>query len=300
MGQQPYFSIVERLEAIIASLPDDVMLALKAPTGRPGYGPKVLFRAYLATFVLNTPSISAGLRAIADHPSLANAVGGTPTKYAISRFISKLKDTDLMQRIMATVSESLLDMLPDLGETVALDSSDIKAYSSYKRTDPDAQSSRKKGTDGKMKWWYGFKLHMVSDATHEIPLAAYVTPANESDMHQVGPSLERLTTPPTFVLADAGYGSAANREIVENYNATPVIKSHPRHKVQGTTNPIYSKRSSIERIFGRAKDFRRLNRLTMKGLGKATVHCVGAILTLMLWALAALLLGHDDLIRCAV
>ena len=296
----PYYSIIDRLGAVLDALPDDVMLTLKASTGRPGYGPQVLFRAYLATFVLNTPSISAGLRAIADHPSLADAVGGTPTKYAVCRFIAKLKDTDLMQRIMAIVSESLLEMLPDLGETVALDSSDVKAYSSYKRTDPDARSSRKKGTDGKMKWWYGFKLHMVSDATHEIPLAAYVTPANESDMHQVGPSLERLTMPPAFVLADAGYGSAANREIVESYHATPIIKSHPRHKVQGTTNPIYAKRSSIERIFGRLKDFRRLNHLTMKGLEKATIHCIGAILTLMLWALAALLLDCPDLIRCTV
>ncbi len=58
--------------------------------------------------------------------------------------------------------------------------------------------------------------------------------------------------------------------------------------------------NSIERIFGRAKDFRRLNRLTMKGLDKATVHCLGSILVLMAWALAALLLGHDDIIRCAV
>ena len=74
----------------------------------------------------------------------------------------------------------------------------------------------------------------------------------------------------------------------------------PRHKVQGTTNPLYAKRSSIERIFGRLKDARRLNRLTMKGLEKATVHCVTSVLTLMLWALAALLLDDPDLIRCTV
>ena len=295
-----YFSIVERLEAIFDSLPTDMLKALEAPTGRPGYGPEVLFRAYLATFVLNSSSISAGLRFIADDSAIANVVGGTPTKYAISRFIAKLKDTDIMSQVMSIVSTHLRELVPDVGDVVAIDSSDIKAYSSHKRTDPDAQSSRKKGTDGRMMWWYGYKLHLVSDATHEIPLGGYVTPANESDMHQVGPSLACLTAPPTYVLADAGYGSAANREIVESYHAVPVIKSHPRHKVQGATNPIYSKRSSIERIFGRAKDHRRLNRLTMKGLAKATVHCLGAILVLMAWALAALLLGHNDIIRCAV
>lgn len=293
--------MVDRLDAILAVLPDDLLSTLKAPTGRPGYGPKTLLRAYVATFVLNSSSIAAALRAIADNPQFTNAVGGAPTKFALCRFIAKIKDTDILQRVMSLVGTSLKELLPDLGHTVALDSSDVDAWSSYRRTDPDATSSRKKGTDGRMKWWYGYKLHMVSDAEHEIPLGAYVTPANESDMHQVGPSLSLLPAPPRFVLADTGYSSAANRQIVEEYHAVPVIKPHPRHKVQITNDAtLYAKRSSIERIFGRLKDFRRLNRLTMKGLEKAAVHCVTSVLTLMLWALASLLLGSNDLIRCVI
>lgn len=260
-----------------------------------------MFRAYLATFVLNTTSISAALRAIADNPQLVEVVGGAPTKFPVCRFIAKLKGTDLLDRIIAAVGESLKELLPDLGEIVAIDSSDIKAWSNYKRTDPDARSSRKKGTNGRMMWWYGYKLNMMSDATHEIPLAAYVTPANESDMHQAGrPSLACLTRPPAYVLADAGYGSAANRQIVEDYHAIPIVKSYPRHKVPGTTSPLYAKRASIESIFGRLKDYRRLNRLTMKGLEKAAVHCVTSVLTLMPWAMAALPLDDPDLIRCTV
>ncbi|MDA0265053.1 MAG: transposase [Chloroflexi bacterium] len=228
-----YFSIVKRLEAIFTSLPADMLKALKAPTGRPGYGPEVLFRAYLATFVLNSSSISAGLRLINDDSALADIIGGTPTKYAICRFIARLKDTDIIAQVMAIVATHLRELVPDIGDVVAIDSSDIKAWSSYRRTDPDAQSSRKKGSNGRIKWWYGYKVHLVSDATHEIPLGAYVTPANESDMHQVGPSLECLTTPPTHVLADAGYDSAANRQIVEGYrgriqcNRCHQTASHP-------------------------------------------------------------------------
>ena len=71
---------------------------------------------------------------------------------------------------------------------------------------------------------------------------------------------ELLTASPTHVLADAGYDSAANRSIIEGYGAIPVIKQHPTRKLKIATGPIYSKRSSIERIFGRGKDFRRLNR----------------------------------------
>ena len=295
-----YFSIVERLEAIFTSLPTDMLKALEAPTGRPGYGPEVLFKAYLATFVLNSSSISAGLRTINDDTAIAEIVGGAPTKYAVCRFIAKLKDTDIMTQVMASVATHLREVVPDIGDVVVIDSSDVKAWSSYKRTDPDAQSSRKKGNDGRMRWWYGYKVHLISDSTYEIPLGAYVPPANVSDMHQIEPSLERLMVSPTHVLADAGYDSTADRAIIEGYDAIPVIKQHPTRKIKIATGPLYSKRSSIERIFGRAKDLRRLNRLTMKGLKKATVHCLSSILVLMAWALAALLLGHDDLIRCAV
>ena len=63
---------------------------------------------------------------------------------------------------------------------------------------------------------------------------------------------------------------------------------------------LYRKRSGVERIFGRAKDFRRLNRLTLKGIEKATVHCLVSLLTLLAFALAALLLGFADDLRSCV
>ena len=62
----------------------------------------------------------------------------------------------------------------------------------------------------------------------------------------------------------------------------------------------YAHRSGIERMFDRLKGFRRLNRLTMRGLDKVSIHCVASDLTAMVRALAALLLGHDDLIRSTV
>ena len=60
---------------------------------------------------------------------------------------------------------------------------------------------------------------------------------------------------------------------------------------------MYRKRSGVERIFGRAKEHRRLNRLTLKGVQKATVHCLVSLLTLLAFALAALLLGFADNLR---
>lgn len=53
-------------------------------------------------------------------------------------------------------------------------------------------------------------------------------------------------------------------------------------------------------MFGRAKDFRRLNRLTLKGVQKATVRCLVSLLTLLAFALAALLLGFASDLRSCV
>ncbi|PKB80639.1 MAG: hypothetical protein BZY88_08300 [SAR202 cluster bacterium Io17-Chloro-G9] len=265
-----------------------------------------MLRAYVATFVLNSTSISAALRAIADSPQLTEVVGGAPTKWAISRFLAKLKDTDLLQKIMVLVGESLKELLPDLGDYTAMDSSDIKAWAKRTHgTDPDSGTSVKTGTDGRKKFWYGYKTHLVADPVYEIPLAAYVTRANNSDSREFPPSME-LAAPfnPTYVLADAGYDSKANNAITEEHGAIPIIKRNPRgHTVPKPTEEwkdIYAKRSGIERIFGRLKDFRRLNRLTLRGLEKVTIHCVTSVLTLMLWALAALLLGSNELIRCMI
>ena len=299
-----------RLSNILDALPDNGLVdALTAPTGRPGHGALILWRAYVACFVLNSSTISAGLRQIGDDPLLSEVVGGAPSKFALSRFIRKLKDhTDLLDACMASLVSGVREFLPDLGEQVAVDSTDIKAWSSWRRSDPDAQSSVKTGTDGRPHWWYGFKAHVACDTRHEIPLHGFVTPANKSDVQQLPPSIEGVRAMglnPTHVLADAGYDSAANIAYVEEIDAIPIIK---RRKLKGRVLPeptkawwvLYRKRSGVERIFGRAKEHRRLNRLTLKGLAKATVHCLTAMLTLLAHALATLLLGLPEQVRACV
>ena len=94
-----------RLSNVLDALPDNGLVdALTAPTGRPGHGALVLWRAYVACFVLNSTTISAGLRQIADDSLLSEVVVGTPTKFALCRFIRKLKDhTDLLDASMAAL-----------------------------------------------------------------------------------------------------------------------------------------------------------------------------------------------------
>ena len=209
---------------------------------------------------------------------------------------------------MAALVAGVREFLPDLGEHVAVDSTDIKAWSSWRRSDPDAQSSVKTGTDGRPHWWYGFKAHLTCDTRYELPLYAFVTPANKSDVQQLPPGIEGVRAMglnPTHVLADAGYDSYANFAYVEGIDAVPIIK---RKKLKNRPLPepttawwtAYRARSGVERMFGRAKEHRRLNRLTLKGVQKATVHVLVSLLTLLAFALAALLLGFAGDLRSCV
>jgi len=292
---------------VLDSVPDDGFLP-PASTGRPGHGPRVLFRAYLTRFVLNTSSISAALRLISADPQLSAIVGGAPSKQAVSRYIIRLRDCPgLLSRCMKLLAHNLHEFLPDLGEYIALDSTDIKAWARRTKhrvpANRDAGTSVKTGTDGRLKFWYGYKTHLVCDPRYEIPLAAYVTPANHSDQQQVEPSLALVSRfKPVFVMADAGYDSRANHQIVEDYGAIPVIKRNKRRgAVQEPTKEwkeLYMVRTGIERCFSRLKDFRGLNRLTLRGLAKATIHCLCAVLVLMAGALAAILLGYPEAMRC--
>ena len=51
-------------------------------------------------------------------------------------------------------------------------------------------------------------------------------------------------------------------------------------------NSIYRKRTSVERFFGRMKQFRWLNNITVRGLPKVTVHCTIPLIVAQAWALA--------------
>lgn len=336
VGRQHPQTVADRLAAVLDTLPSrELLSALQAATGRRGYGVCALWNSYIASFVLGTASISAALRRIEDDPRIAEVVGGTPSKFAMSRFIAKLKDqAGAVEQCMNHVTNLLREILPDVGATVALDSTDIKSWS--RKTDADAVWSAKQGNDGHKRWWHGFKCHVSCDAKYELPLDAFVTAANASDSRQVQLSMKRLSDKgfmPRFVLADAGYDAAENyRVIADDFHGVPIIKLNLRGKrtdrfttphrtaayvadhlrgLELRHNPgvvrdtsewaeLYSRRSTVERAFSRLKEFRRLNKFTMRGMLKATVHCLCAVLTTLALALAAVQSGCAATMRYGV
>jgi len=285
---QDTIPIVRQLEAIFNTIPEEGLLkALRVYyAGRNGYTYRVLWRTYVAMSVLNLPSFAALIRALRNNPYVAQVCGITgpdaiPSKFAYSRFMRKLQikhNEVLVKNIMRTLTRKCYEAFPDFGKSVAIDATDLKAWSNgtkERKTDPDAGWVIKGDSNGKKKFVWGYKLHLLVDTTHEIPVTANITKGNVNDVRHATPLLSqaRYTTGkfhPDYVICDAGYDSNELRKTIKRqWRAEPIIKARKTHKKWlGVETPdwqlIFNRRTSVERVFGRMKTQRRLNNITVR------------------------------------
>jgi IS5 family transposase len=317
--------IVRQLHGIFETIPDkELIVDLTARTGRPGYTIKILWRTYVAMAVLGLPSFASLIRALQNNPYIAIACGitspeGIPTKFAYSRFMRKLsqpKYVVMVKNIQRSLTTSLYKTLPNFAKSVCIDSTDLKAWSNGAKkppSDPDATWAVKLDTSGKTKYYFGYKLHLLADTEHELPIAGKITTASVHDIRAVTPLLSeaRFTNSkfnPEYVICDAGYSSQKLRQTIKRqYRTQPIIKVNPSHKKAKALWPeteefkeIYNRRSSIERIFGRLKGYRRLNNITVRRIRKVTVHCFISLIVVQAQALHNVLDSQSSSIRRCV
>jgi hypothetical protein len=170
-----------------------------------------------------------------------------PGEDAFSRFLKKLvKHADLLDECFDNLVNTLRALLPGFGAKLAVDSTDIEAYSNGHREHPsdrDAcwgakKSGGNKAADkaetGKGKqpdvyYWFGYKLHLVIDALYELPIAFVLTPANEADTRPMKPLLKKAgadkeKTRPEAVISDKGYDSQDNNKFIyKECKSAPII-----------------------------------------------------------------------------
>ena len=165
-------------------------------------------------------------------------------------------------------------------------------------------------------FWFGYKAHMVSDAVYELPIHVEVTTASRSDFQSYIPPLRNANIKPDYILADAGYDALYNYEFtLDELDAIPVIDLNKRGKKNTTRIPkrskqelrllgkrnnpgidrdsaewkrLYSKRVSVERLFSRMKECRRLTKLRHRGLDKVSLHVYLSTLTIVASAVSAI------------
>jgi transposase len=301
--------IAQQLEAILNTIPEDELLkALKVYyAGRNGYTYRILWRTYIAMSILNLPSFAALIRTLENNPYIAQACGITgpesiPSKFAYSRFMRKLQtrfNVKLVKDIMRNLTRKCHDTFPDFAKSVAIDATDLKAWSNgskQRKTDPDAGWVIKADSNGKKKFVWGYKLHLMVDTAYEIPVTANITKGNTSDIRKAGALLgdarRILKFHPDHVICDAGYSSQALRTLIKRqYRAEAIIKSPKTHKRWlGDETPawrlIFNRRVAVERAFGRMKNHRRLNHITVRRRLKVTIHSLIPVIVTQAMALA--------------
>lgn len=231
--------------AALLALPDIVRLIADLGetrwTGRPGYPIRTMVGAALVKALYALPTWTRTARLIAKHAALREVIGGAPSNWACYRFAAKLRDNgDVLTVCIDRVLATLHDAIPDLGQTVAIDGSDMPAYANGHKhvgnkngplrtrwADPDAGwghrssiSTRKGGA------YYGFKLHCAVDTATGLPLAWTVRAANEPEQGEVPGLLDTLTgrgfTTRTAIM-DRGYDGQPMYDECEGRNIRPVI-----------------------------------------------------------------------------
>ena len=312
----PLPPVSQEIKAVLAELSEcdnELLEALRGPVrrGPHGYDPEILWHCFVAHYLLGRPSVSDLIRLLHDNPYIARACGiespeRIPSQPTFSRFFAKLSRQFIraqVNRIFHGLTQKSYRTLPDFGKSVAMDATDIKAWSNgaHKRhTDKDAGWIVKKGTNGRHKSTWGYKLSLLVDTTYELPLSMKVVSGNTHDIN-VAPTLLNQARwinhkfHPQYVLADTAYCSEAIRHLIRRqYNATPIIKTHPSHKRAVQAYPedaewqlIYDRRTSVERVFSRLKANRKLNSLRVRGINKVRVHCLLSVIVLQAHALAS-------------
>jgi transposase len=195
----------DRLVLVLEALPaEKLIVALEREhwTVRKGYAVRGMWSALIAGLLFQCHSLAEVVRLLERDKDARMMCGfskdSIPSEDALSRFLKKLvRHEDLLEECFVSMVERLRELLPGFGSKLAVDSTDIKAYSDghrRNRSDPDAswgakgsshptgpvvecKAGAKKGKQRDLYYWFGYKLHLVVDALYELPVSFIVTPA---------------------------------------------------------------------------------------------------------------------------
>ena len=225
--------------------------------GRRTYELVSFWRAYLASFVLNLSSTNELIRRLRNDPALRLLCGFSstlPHRTTFNRFITRLsRHHDLVEEAIAPLTDDLREMLPDLGQKVAVDSTDIHSHSNPNgklKSDPEANwgvKNKARAKDG-TEWFWGYKLHFAVDAVHQVPLGGYVTPGNSHDSPHLPRILDAVQDRHPwvgldYVMADKGYDSQKNHRDVLGRDGAFIcpLRSKLRSSDGGLYDDIFTK-----------------------------------------------------------
>ena len=233
----------DQLRRLLASPEVAAMIAdLEATrwTGRPGYPIRSMVGMALVKSLYVLPTWTRTVRLVAEHAALRKVIGCAPSADSCYRFTRKLREHDgALAGCIAAVLASLHEQMPELGEHIAIDGSDLPAYANGQRyvskggklrerfSDPDASwghrsaiSTRKGGG------FYGYKIHSAVCTVTGLPVAWETHTAKDAEVPVVPSLLDSLAAngfAPTTCAMDKGYDACTIYDGCEAVGIHPIV-----------------------------------------------------------------------------
>lgn len=236
-----------RLVMVLDALDDDALirrLERERKGRRDHYPVRMLWQSLMAGKVYGIPTVNGLIRELRRNGSLRRLVGikgidAVPKPWHFSRFICKLSRPEnlaVVREVFERAIDSLREIVPDLGESIAIDGTGIRSWCNRfakQPTDADAgwgirRKSNEDGSEQVVKW-YGYTVELAVDTCYEIPLGFEVVPANTGECRRLPVVLGDVKArhgwlDAKYVMADKGYDSRENcRFVLDELEALPII-----------------------------------------------------------------------------
>ena len=198
------------IRSLLASIPDERLLHLLAQRRHNGcdkYPVRVLWGCLLLAILLRYPSMEACLEELRRNAALRLLIDieredDVPNGWNLSRFLPVLGSEPFLTELVAiydVMVQHLGEVVDDLGRNTAGDSTALSGRpepNDERRAEETAQGlpqpsgGRKEykdddGTVTKIVEWFGYKLHLLVDAKHEVALAYHITDTKAGDNEEV-------------------------------------------------------------------------------------------------------------------
>jgi hypothetical protein len=271
------------IKQFLASIPDAKLLeGLRQwrGRGRNDCPVHVAWGVVLLRIALRHGDFEATLAELGRNEALRRLIGiekeeNVPKSWNISRFLDTLgrePHCSELRRIFDTMVERLGMAVPDLGKDTAGDSTALharrkgneaaKAEIAEGLPQPSGGKKEYLDDDGKVTKiveWFGYKLHLLVDAKHEVALAYQVTTANAADCKSLPDLVEQgQANLPENRIETLAYDKAADdhesHRVLNKAGIRPVIQNRRLWKDQteqmlpghdGTSNIVYDEAGTV-------------------------------------------------------
>lgn len=257
---------LERLQKVLSSLNDKKLIQKLYKirgNGRNDWSCEAMWNSFIASFLFEHATIEALLRELKRNKQLRTICGFepksvkqpdgsikiyvAPSSSAYSNFLKNLMGCqEELNEMFEEMVLYMYDHLEHFGEVLMIDGKAIQSFGtkisenkrSGRRGEHDADWSKKQytcsGPKGetitKTKKWFGFRLHLIADATYELPVAFKVTKASDSEQTTARDMVEKIEQlhkewldDCRYFLADKGYDGTKLINQLKGNGIAPII-----------------------------------------------------------------------------